>query len=75
MTELLSRLFVKNHDRVSDPTVRRGYGTLASVTGIVFNLLLYYLSEILWIFCKNAQKSPAFIWGNGSLQTTKIKIK
>lgn len=41
MTELLSRLFVKNHDRVSDPTVRRGYGTLASVTGIVFNLLLF----------------------------------
>ncbi len=41
MTELLSRLFVKNHTHTSDPYVRRAYGTLASITGIVLNLLLF----------------------------------
>ncbi len=41
MTELLSRLFVKQHDDVSNPRVRRAYGTLASVVGIVLNLLLF----------------------------------
>lgn len=41
MTELLTRLFVKNHTNTSDPHVRRAYGTLASITGIVLNLLLF----------------------------------
>ncbi len=41
MTELLSRIFVKNHTKTSDPHVRRAYGTLASITGIVLNLLLF----------------------------------
>lgn len=41
MTELLSRIFVKNHTKTADPHVRRAYGTLASVTGIVLNLLLF----------------------------------
>ena len=41
MTDLLSRIFVKNHTKTSDPRVRRGYGTLVSVTGILLNLLLF----------------------------------
>ena len=41
MTDLLSRLFVKNHTNVADPHVRRAYGTLASITGILLNLLLF----------------------------------
>lgn len=41
MTELLSRLFIKHHDDVTDPRVRRAYGTLSSVVGIVLNLLLF----------------------------------
>lgn len=40
MIKLLTRLFVKNRDNVKDPTVRRAYGTLSSVTGIVLNVLL-----------------------------------
>lgn len=40
MTALLCRLFVKNHQNVKDPAVRRGYGTLVSVVGIILNLLL-----------------------------------
>ncbi len=40
MTELLCRLFVRNHEHTSDPAVRRSYGTMVSVVGIVLNLLL-----------------------------------
>ncbi len=40
MIKLLTRLFVKNRDNVKDPAVRRAYGTLSSVTGIVLNVLL-----------------------------------
>ncbi|MBQ9783340.1 MAG: cation transporter [Clostridia bacterium] len=40
MTELLSRLFIKDRNNVKDPSVRRAYGTLASLVGILANLLL-----------------------------------
>ncbi len=41
MTDLLSRLFVKDHRRTSDPRVRASYGTMVSITGILVNLLLF----------------------------------
>lgn len=41
MTELIVRLFVRNHENVSDPDVRRRYGRVSSVTGILCNLLLF----------------------------------
>lgn len=41
MTELLSKLFVKNHRDVTDPRVRSAYGTMVSITGIIVNLLLF----------------------------------
>ena len=41
MVSLLSRLFIKNHGQVSDPAVRRAYGVLCSVTGIVLNIILF----------------------------------
>ena len=40
MTKLLSRLFIKNADNVFDPDVRKSYGTLASVVGIIINFIL-----------------------------------
>ena len=40
MTRLLTRLFVKNRENTSDPTVRKSYGTLSSVVGIIVNILL-----------------------------------
>ena len=40
MTELLSRLFVRDRDRVNDPRVRRAYGTMSAVVGILANVLL-----------------------------------
>ncbi|MBQ9080361.1 MAG: cation transporter [Clostridia bacterium] len=41
MTALLCRLFVKNRKNTSDPAVRRAYGTMASIVGIVVNLILF----------------------------------
>ncbi len=41
MTDLLCKLFVKNHKETADPRVRASYGTLVSVVGILLNLLLF----------------------------------
>ncbi len=40
MTKLLIRLFIKNSEQISDPSVRKSYGTLSSVVGIIVNFLL-----------------------------------
>ena len=40
MTELLCKLFVKDRENIRSPEVRRSYGTLASVVGIIVNILL-----------------------------------
>ena len=40
MTELLSKIFVKNSKNTDDPDVRQSYGTMASVVCIVINILL-----------------------------------
>lgn len=41
MTELLSRIFVRDYKNVTSPDVRRAYGTMASVVGVIVNLLLF----------------------------------
>ena len=41
MINLLCKLFVKNYRNTADPTVRRAYGMLSSVLGIVLNVLLF----------------------------------
>lgn len=40
MTNLLCKLFIKDKDNTRSPKVRRAYGTLGSVVGIILNLLL-----------------------------------
>lgn len=40
MTELLCKLFVKDRENIKSPAVRRSYGTLASVVGIIVNIIL-----------------------------------
>lgn len=40
MTQLLCKLFIKDGERTADPVVRRRYGTLVSIVGILVNLLL-----------------------------------
>lgn len=41
MINLLSRLFVRDFKNTTSPTVRRAYGTMVSVVGVVLNLLLF----------------------------------
>ena len=40
MIRLLSKIFIKNKGDLKDPAVRGAYGTMASVVGILLNLLL-----------------------------------
>ena len=40
MTALLIRLFIKDPHNITSPTVRRTYGTMVSIVGIILNLLL-----------------------------------
>lgn len=50
MIHLLSGIFIKNRDQVDDQNVRRAYGMLCGVVGIVLNILLFagkYLAGIL----------------------------
>ncbi len=41
MTELLSKLFVKNYRSTGEPAVRRAYGTMVSIIGMLLNLVLF----------------------------------
>lgn len=41
MTDLLLKIFVKNYKNTTDPTVRRAYGTLSGICGIILNILLF----------------------------------
>lgn len=49
MTAWLIRHFIKNYRNVHDHTVRERYGTLASITGIVCNLLLAALKFVMGV--------------------------
>lgn len=49
MTEWLIRRFIRNADETGDPAVRRKYGTLSSMTGIVLNVLLFLLKALTGI--------------------------
>lgn len=50
MIKLLTEIFIKDADNVSDPSVRKAYGSLCGILGIVLNVLLFagkYLAGIL----------------------------
>lgn len=40
MTELIAKLFIKNHDNIKDNNVRKAYGTLGGIVGIICNFFL-----------------------------------
>ncbi len=40
MTEILSKIFIKNHENLSDPSVRKAYGTMSGGIGIAVNMIL-----------------------------------
>lgn len=47
MVNFLVKLFVKDAENVSNPMVRQRYGTLSSITGIVCNIILFFLKYIV----------------------------
>ena len=50
MTELLVKCFIKNKDDYSDPSVRTAYGILASVVGIICNVMLFAVKLGIGLF-------------------------
>lgn len=40
MIELINKLFIKNKEKTGDPSVRKAYGTLSSIVGIIVNFML-----------------------------------
>ena len=52
MVELLSKLLIKDYKNTSDGDVRRAYGTLVSVLGLILNVILFvplgFLLPVLW---------------------------
>lgn len=43
MISFLSRFFIKNHNDHSSPVVRRAFGTLCGIVGIVLNIILFLI--------------------------------
>ena len=51
MTKLLVRLFVKDRNNTSSPSVRKNYGTLSSMVGICVNVFLSAFKFIVGSLC------------------------
>ncbi len=54
MTELLSRIFIKNYKDTKDSRVRKAYGTLSSFVGIFVNVILAAIKLILGLLTASA---------------------
>ena len=46
MTKLLTKIFIKDYKQTANPSVRKSYGTLASVVGIIVNIILAIIKLI-----------------------------
>ena len=53
MTNLIIRLFIKDYENTSDPVVRRRYGGVSSLTGILCNLLLFGAKMVIGILARS----------------------
>ena len=51
MTELLVKLFVKNRENTKDVGVRRSYGIMVSIVGVICNVLLFAGKSIAGVLC------------------------
>lgn len=47
MTQLLVKLFVKDYEKVEQPSVRTSYGVLSSIVGIISNVILFGIKMII----------------------------
>ena len=71
MTKLLTRLFIKNSQNTDDPVVRKKYGTLSSVVGIIINLILA-LIKLLAALLSNSVAIIADAFNNLSDSATSV---
>lgn len=53
MTNLLVKLFVKNHEQYENTKVRTAYGVMASIVGICCNILLFLIKIVVGAFLKS----------------------
>lgn len=53
MTDFIVKKFVKNYEDVSAPKVRTEYGTIASIVGILCNVLLFATKFFVGLFMKS----------------------
>lgn len=53
MINLLSKLFIKNYKNTSDTLVRRAYGMLCSIVGIMLNIILFLIKLFAGIIAKS----------------------
>lgn len=53
MTNILVRLFVKNHEQVEEGTVRTSYGVLASIVGVICNVILFVVKLTVGLLIKS----------------------
>ena len=63
MTKLLCKLFVRDHQNTKDPAVRRAYGTMVSLVGIVVNVLLAALKLVAGVI-SGSVSITADAWNN-----------
>lgn len=50
MTNLLVKLFIKDYQNIENENVRKRYGELGSLVGIISNLILFFMKIIVGIF-------------------------
>lgn len=53
MTKLIIKLFVKNSDQTDNPQVRAKYGSVAGITGILCNILLFISKLLIGLISKS----------------------
>lgn len=53
MTHLLVKWFVKDHEQVENTTVRTAYGILASVVGIICNVILFAIKAMIGVMIQS----------------------
>lgn len=53
MITLLSKLFVKDYENYNDPTVRKAYGRLAGVVGIISNVILCIMKILIGVIANS----------------------
>ena len=71
MTNFLVRRFVKNYEQIKDAKVRTAYGLLASVVGIICNLILF-AAKLMIGFVLNSIAVTADAFNNLSDATSSI---